>query len=99
LAVEYIGKLRYIDFVLELVAMARALGDPTRVRTMEFKIEDTIVDTGKAAQKWDSRNTSSQGQDEKLYRSDQCRYYIVRTSQGQGSLPSAEFVSKDAATR
>jgi hypothetical protein len=66
---------------------------------MEFKIEDTIVDTGKAAQKWDSRNTSSQGQDEKLYRSDQGRYYIVRTSQGQGSLPSAEFVSKDAATR
>ena len=42
---------------------------------MEFKIEDTIVDTGKAAQKWDSRNTSSQGQDEKLYRSDQGRYY------------------------
>jgi ArsR family transcriptional regulator, arsenate/arsenite/antimonite-responsive transcriptional repressor len=32
LAVEYIGKLRYIDFVLELVAMARALGDTTRVR-------------------------------------------------------------------
>jgi ArsR family transcriptional regulator len=32
LAVEYIGKLRYIDLVLEIVAIARALGDPTRVR-------------------------------------------------------------------
>jgi hypothetical protein len=66
---------------------------------MEFKIEDTTVDTGKAAPKWDSRNTSSQGQDEKLYRPDQGRYYIVRTGQEQGSLPSAELVSKDAATR
>ena len=65
---------------------------------MEFKIEDTIVDTGKAAQEWSSRNTSSQGEDEKLYRSEKGRYYIVRTSQGQGSR-SAEFVSKDVATR
>ena len=32
MAVEYIGKLRYIDLVLGLVAIARALGDPTRVR-------------------------------------------------------------------
>ena len=66
---------------------------------MEFKIEDTIVDTAKAAQEWGSRNTDSKGQDEKLYRSDKGRYYIVRTSQGQGSLPSAEFVSNEAATR
>ena len=64
-------------------------------QTMEFKIEDTIVDTGKAAQGWDSRDASSKGQ--KLYRSDKGRYYIVRTSQGQA--PSAEFVSKEAATR
>lgn len=32
MAIEHIGKLRYIDFVLELVGIARALGDPTRVR-------------------------------------------------------------------
>ena len=31
-AVEYIGKLRYMDFVRELVAIAKALSDPTRVR-------------------------------------------------------------------
>ena len=64
---------------------------------MEFKIEDTIVDTGKAAQEWGSRNTDSKGQDEKLYRSDKGRHYIVRTSQGQA--PRAEFVSNEAATR
>jgi ArsR family transcriptional regulator, arsenate/arsenite/antimonite-responsive transcriptional repressor len=32
LTVEYIGKVRYMHFVRELVGIARALGDPTRVR-------------------------------------------------------------------
>jgi DNA-binding transcriptional ArsR family regulator len=31
-AVEYIGKLRYMDFVRELVAIAKALSDLTRIR-------------------------------------------------------------------
>ena len=66
---------------------------------MEFKIEETIVDPGKAEQEWDARNTGSRGKDEKLYRSDRGRYYVVQTGQGQGSLPSAEFVSNEAATR
>lgn len=66
---------------------------------MEFKIEETIVDTGKAEQEWGTRNTSSPGKDEKLYRSDKGRYYVVHTGQGQGSLPSAEFISSEAATR
>jgi hypothetical protein len=65
---------------------------------MEFKIEETIVDTGKAEQEWDARNTGSRGKDEKLYRSDRGRYYVVQTGQGQGSLPSAEFVSNEAAS-
>jgi len=60
---------------------------------MEFKIEDTIVDTNKAAQKWDERT----GSHETLYRSAENRYYLVHTSQPQGSRPSAEFVSREAA--
>jgi hypothetical protein len=32
-----------------------------------------------------------------LYRSAENRYYLVRTSQPQGSRPSAEFVSSEAA--
>ena len=60
---------------------------------MEFKIEDTIVDTDKAAQKWDERT----GSHETLYRSAENRYYLVHTSQSQGSRPSAEFVSSEAA--
>ena len=64
---------------------------------MEFKIEDTTVDTAKAAQEWSSRTTGNQGEDEKLYESDKGRYYIVRRS--QGLAPKAEFVSNEAATR
>jgi hypothetical protein len=65
---------------------------------MEFKIEGTVVDTDKAVKKWDER-TGSQGEQKTLYQSAEDRYYIVRISKKQGSLPSAEFVSNDAATR
>jgi hypothetical protein len=67
----------------------------TKNQIMEFKIEDTMVDTDKAAQKWDERT----GSHETLYRTDENRYYIVHTSQPQGSLPSAEFVSSEAVIR
>ena len=50
---------------------------------MEFKIEDTIVDTDKAAQKWDERT----GSHETLYRSAENRYYLVRTQPTAGLTP------------
>jgi len=64
---------------------------------MEFKIEGTVVDTDKAVKKWDER-TGSQEEQKTLYQSAEERYYIVRTSKRQDSLPSAEFVSDEAAT-
>jgi len=65
---------------------------------MEFKIEGTVVNTDKAVKKWDEI-TGSQGDQKTLYQSPEDRYYFVRTTRQQGTLPSAEFVSDDAATR
>ena len=65
---------------------------------MEFKIEDSTVDTDKAVKKWDEK-TGIQGEQKTLYQSAEDRYYIVHTSRRQGSLSSAEFVSGEAATR
>lgn len=75
----------------------------------KYKMEDgTIVDTKKAAAKWDegtywngnnhiSRATGSQWNHETLYRSSKGRYYIVSGSQWQGSTDSARFVTDEEA--
>jgi len=65
---------------------------------MELKIEGTVVDTDRAIKKWDER-TGSQGEQKTLYQSAEDRFYIVYTIRQQTSLPSAEFVSDEAATR
>jgi hypothetical protein len=70
---------------------------------------DIVVDTSKAAQQWDeatdwdgrnhiSRATGDQWTHQTLYKSSKGRYYIVHSSQWQGSRDYAEEVSKrDAA--
>jgi hypothetical protein len=40
-----------------------------------------------------------QGEQKTFYQSAEDRYYIVHTSKSQGSPPSAELVSDEAATR
>jgi hypothetical protein len=66
---------------------------------MEFKIEDTVVNTDKAVKKWDEK-AGSQGEQNTLYQSAEGdRFYIVHTSRLQGSLPRAEFVLTEAATQ
>lgn len=75
-----------------------------------FKLEDgAIVDTARAAKKWgeatyfDGRNyiskaTGDQWLHETLYKSAKGRYYIVHSSQWQGSRDHAEEITaKDAA--
>lgn len=69
----------------------------------------TIVDTGKASRKfeettqWNGKNhisnaTKDQWVHETLYQSAKGRWYVVTTSQWQGSTPSARFVTaKEAA--
>lgn len=76
-----------------------------------YSMEDgTIVDTDNATKFWEeqhdwdgrnhiSRATGSQWEHETLYRSKKGRYYLEHTSQWQGSMPSAEFVSDEAAAR
>ena len=76
-----------------------------------YKMEDgTIVDTDKASKDWQessdwdgrnhiSRNTGSQWHYQHLYRSRKGRYYMVRTSAYQGSMPSAEWISEMEAAR
>jgi hypothetical protein len=72
--------------------------------------DGTIVNTVKAQSHWDeltrwngnnhiSVNTGSQWNHETLYLSRKDRYYLVRNSQWQGSLPSAEFISDEEAAR
>lgn len=76
-----------------------------------FKMEDgTVVDTDNARQSWDedttwngnnhiSVNTGSQWEHEALYLSAKGRYYLVKSSQWQGSTDSAEFITEhEAAT-
>jgi hypothetical protein len=69
-----------------------------------YKMDDgTVMNTRKAqksweeATRWDGHNhlsvaTGSQWDHETLYVSAKGRYYIERTSQWQGSTPSARFV-------
>jgi len=69
-----------------------------------------IVDTNNASARWkeaadfDGRNhisraTCSQWDHETLYRSRRGRYYIEHSSQWEGSVPNAEWVSNEEATR
>jgi hypothetical protein len=76
-----------------------------------FKLEDgTIIDTTRAAQSWDeerdfdgnnliSRATGSQWTRQTLYKSSKGRYYILHTSQMQGSIDRVELITPaDAAS-
>jgi hypothetical protein len=76
-----------------------------------FKLEDgAVVDTDRAAAHWDeeqdwngnnyiSRATGSQWNHGTLYKSSKGRYYIVHSSQWQGSLDHAEEIAPiDAVT-
>lgn len=69
-----------------------------------------VVDTANATQSWDeetdwngnnriSRATGGQWEHETLYRSRRGRYYVEHTSQWQGSMPHAEWVSPQDAAR
>jgi len=80
-----------------------------------YRIDDVIVETGKAlarrattsqswqeGTRWDGRNhvslaTGSQWDHQTLYRSRRGRYYVVHTSQWQGSRAYGEFVSSHQA--
>ena len=76
-----------------------------------YSMDDgTVVDTDKAKEhweedtRWDGRNhisvaTGSQWDHEELYRSRKGRYYIVHSSQWQGSVPRAEWVSLHEAAK
>ena len=75
-----------------------------------YEIEGTIVDTKNAAEKWEeetdwngnnhiSRATGSQWSHETLYRSAKGRYYVVHSSQWQGSTDSAEVIDEQEAAR
>ena len=71
-----------------------------------YRMEDnTVLDTDRATASWEEAKrfngnnhisiaTGSQWVHERLYRSRKGRYYIEHWSQWQGSLPSAEWVSK-----
>ena len=76
-----------------------------------YKMQDgTIVDTDNATQSWAedtnwdgnnhiSAHTGSQWEHQTLHRSRKGRYYIERSSQYQGSMPGAEWVSPQEAAR
>lgn len=77
---------------------------------MKLRIDDAVIDTKKSkhhwteAQDWNgqnhiSRNTGSQWAHQTLYLSSKGRYYLVHTSNWDGSLPSAEFISETAAAQ
>lgn len=74
----------------------------------KYRIENKVVDTETATKSWDedttfdghnniSVPTGSQWNHETLYRSRRGLYYIVHTSQWQGSRPYAEWVSPEQA--
>jgi hypothetical protein len=85
------------------------MGASERHKMSKYRTEDgTILDTSKAAQSWSettdwdgnnriSRATGSQWNHQTLYLSSKGRYYLVHSSQWQGSLPHAEIVSNEAA--
>lgn len=78
---------------------------------MRFRMDDgTVLDTENATKDWAedtffdgsnhiSRATGTQWNHQTLYRSRKGRYYVVRTSQWQGSHASAEWVSPQEAAR
>jgi hypothetical protein len=70
--------------------------------------DETVVDTDNAMAKYEeatdwngqnhiSRPTGSQWDHETLYRSTKSRWYIEHTSQWEGKLPSAEWVTAEQA--
>ncbi len=72
--------------------------------------DDTIVDTDKAAATWEestdwdgnnhiSRATGSQWNHQTLYKSAKGRYYLVHSSQWQGSVDHAEWATPQEAAR
>lgn len=72
--------------------------------------DDTIVDTDKALQSWGeetdwngsnhiSRATGSQWNHQTLYKSKKGRYYIVHSSQIQGNMDHAEWITPQEAAR
>jgi hypothetical protein len=72
--------------------------------------DGTVVDTDKASKhyeegsyhdgsNWISKATGGQWTHEDLYRSRKGRYYVVHSSQWQGSHDHAEWVSKQEAAR
>jgi len=75
----------------------------------KYTMEDgTVVNTEKAKNSWDERTehdgrnfisvaTGSQWEHETLYESRKGRFYIVHSSQWQGSRDRAEWISKRAA--
>ncbi len=77
----------------------------------KYRMEDgTVVDTEKASQSWDedtfwdghnhiSKATGSQWNHQTLYRSRKGRYYIVCSSNWEGSRDHAEWVSPEEAVR
>lgn len=77
----------------------------------KYRMEDgTVLDTANATKHWEeetdwdgrnhiSRATGSQWNHQELYRSRKGRYYIVHSSQYQGSRDHAEWVSPQEATR
>lgn len=76
-----------------------------------YRMEDgTVVNTDKAKQSWCercdwdgsnhiSRATGSQWTHEDLYESRKGRFYVVHSSQWQGSRDHAEWISEQAAVR
>lgn len=75
-----------------------------------YRIENTIVKTENARQKWEedtrwdgnnhiSLATGSQWSHQTLYCSRRGRYWIESTSQYQGSNPGAEWISPEEAAR
>src|SRR5262245_19371403 len=76
-----------------------------------YETEDgTVVDVDKATARWDedtywngqnhiSKATGDQWLHQTLYKSRKGRYYILHTSQWQGSRDQVEFVSNKAAAR
>ena len=75
----------------------------------KYKTEEGVfVDTDKASQEWDEETnwngnnmiscaTGSQWEHETLYRSSKGRYYVVHTSQVQGHMTYARFISEQEA--
>jgi len=70
-----------------------------------FRIDDRIVDTEKAKRSWDeatewnghnhiSKATGQEFLHQTLYLSGKDRYYLVHSSQWQGSRDSVEFIGR-----